>query len=54
MKIIYKSLKSAIFSKVADSLQLSQNVKNTCGGVLFLVELQAEIGLKSIHLQGNK
>ena len=54
MRSIYKTLKSTIFSKVADSLRLSQNVKNTFGGVLFLVKLQAEISLENIHLQGNE
>ena len=48
-----KSVKSAIFSKAADNLRLYQNVKNTCGRVLFLVKLQAKLRLKNIHLPGN-
>ena len=47
------SVKSAIFSKAGDNLRLYQNVKNTCGRVLFLVKLQAKLRLKNIHLPGN-
>ena len=54
VRSIYKSVESIIFSKVADSLRIYWNIKNTCGGVLFLVKLHAEIGLKSINLPGNE
>ena len=54
VRSIYKSVESIIFSKLADSLRIYWNVKNTCGGVLFLVKLHAEIGSKSINLPGNE